>query len=214
MGLKSSKLVINPSESVVASAGDEVQGTVKEVNENGCTEVAAEINDEAPKTDEPAVDESKCSASKKKNPINWIQKKISFKKLRTPRKQPIAPESVEVAPTEAVATEEEASTNCAMTQSVEVVKVDQGAGHGDPISSEPIVEIAPTANGIVNHGDEHYEEVAPPFVEEVPAIVEEDKAQPEVNDLELSEKLANLGMNHSAATHNGLENGHGDNEEN
>lgn len=64
-----------------------------------------------------------------------------------------------------------------MTQSVEVVKVDQGAGHGDPISSEPIVEIAPTANGIVNHGDEHYEEVAPPFVEEVPAIVEEDKAQ-------------------------------------
>ncbi len=60
---------------------------------------------------EGANGEVAATPQKKKNPIRWVQKKISIKKVKTPKKAPAAEEAVaeatEEAPTEATPAEAE-----------------------------------------------------------------------------------------------------------
>ncbi|KAL7060221.1 hypothetical protein AAHC03_09450 [Spirometra sp. Aus1] len=96
MGVKQSKLVINGAKKETAATHDETPGTCKELNENGTIEAVAgdatqhqetancegDAAAAAPADQSTAVNGEEAKAHKKKNPINWIQKKISIKKPR------------------------------------------------------------------------------------------------------------------------------------
>lgn len=100
MGLKQSKLVITTE---TQEHIETAVGVAKEVIENGITIASAdqEANGSCPETgdaekttegaeeqpEQAATDTADAKPQKKKSAMNWIQKKISFKKVKQPKKQ-------------------------------------------------------------------------------------------------------------------------------
>ncbi|VDD76404.1 unnamed protein product [Mesocestoides corti] len=221
MGGRSSKVVITPETKASAAAPEPTATITKTVMENGNTEAIPSIDEpttepngdcsasaapaEAPTDTAPAVAEchEPKSAQKVKNPISWLNKKISFKKTKTPKNvEPEKPpaESTENAEPVAEAVEEkkpelpEAPVGDVETQSAETTQVDQATSHPDPADScsGPVVEFAPTTNGFHSQvGEEHFvEETSAPANEPVAECAAEESN----TDLGLTEKLANLGI--------------------
>ncbi|KAM3173314.1 hypothetical protein ACTXT7_012737 [Hymenolepis weldensis] len=204
MGGKSSKLVITPENAETAvNPGTEVITQLKSNGENGNGEAIPPID---------AVTESNgdCQAAvditaetipangsiaetkqKKPNPINWIHKKISFRKAKTPKKSALTEEKpVEpaVEETQPVITEEgkeeetppPAETGNAQIPSEEVPKTDQGTAIPEipevEQKVEPVVEICPPTEEVQTNADEEQ------FVEEEEPKDEQEEIKQNGND--------------------------------
>ncbi|KAH9284547.1 hypothetical protein ECG_02347 [Echinococcus granulosus] len=225
MGGRSSKVVITPEAQKVTPAEPEgVITQLKEAEESGNGESIPPI-DGAVVTNErngdcstvnvtvatlPAVDEQEepKSAHKKSNPMHWIQKKISFKKTKTFKATVQEEIPVEAATADQPALEpgqeekqEKHPTGNAEAQSEEVPMIDQGTTipvTGAESSNEPLVEIAPSSNGLQeNIGEEEFLEEPEAFMEgekENVASTPEKLEEESKMELGLVEKLANLGI--------------------
>ncbi|KAL7060220.1 hypothetical protein AAHC03_09450 [Spirometra sp. Aus1] len=194
MGVKQSKLVINGAKKETAATHDETPGTCKELNENGTIEAVAgdatqhqetancegDAAAAAPADQSTAVNGEEAKAHKKKNPINWIQKKISIKKPRVCSK------------TEAAGPEKEEKTETPAAE-----------GEGAKVAAPPVppVEQAPAP-------ETHEAELQQPPAEET--ATESKPTEHAADDLPvdsgLSEKLASLGID--GLPEQGLTNGH------
>ncbi|KAL5962499.1 hypothetical protein TSMEX_009767 [Taenia solium] len=224
MGGKSSKVVITPE---APKTTPESEGTItqlKEAGENVNGESIPPIDGTASTSEQngdcstvnatattlPAVDEPKesKSAHKKSNPIIWMQKKISFKKTKTPKATSHEEKPDEAAKPDQPASEpvqeekgEEHPTGDAEAQSEEIPTVDQGTTIPETAvepSNEPLVEIAPSSNGLQeNIGEEQFLEEPETFMEgekENITFVSEKSEEESKTDPGVAEKLANLGI--------------------
>ncbi|KAM7536194.1 hypothetical protein Aperf_G00000104322 [Anoplocephala perfoliata] len=219
MGGRSSKVVITPENAETAAVSGEAVAQLKPIGENGSGDAAAidskaEPNGECHATDTTAealpADGSTAeikSSQRKPGPINWIQKKISFKKAKTPKKPVTEEKPTESAKgTEPIAVDgkrEEGVSAIAddvQVQSEEVPTVDQGTTVSETpeveVTVEPVVEVVPsTEDAQKGVGEEQ-------FVDEPEQVVEgingadphEEFAGEAQADLGLADKFASLGI--------------------
>nr|CDS28599.2 hypothetical transcript [Hymenolepis microstoma] len=199
MGVKSSKLVITPENAETAanvatgaitqlkSNGEkgnvEVMPPIDVAESNGVCEGVTDTTAETPY--DASITETK---QKKSNSISWIQKKISFKKVKTPKKsavaegnpaEPVVEESHPVITEEKEEEEEEAQspseTGDAQVQSEEVPKADQGTIIPENLeveqSAESVIEISPSIEEVqVGVGKEQFVEEEGPNEEQVEEV--------------------------------------------
>ncbi|VDO04528.1 unnamed protein product [Rodentolepis nana] len=193
MGGKSSKLVITPENAETAAdvataaitplksngenGNGEVISPINVAESNGVCEGAGDATTDIPH--DSSITETKL---KKPNPINWIQKKISFKKVKTPKKPAVTdenttePVSEESQPVITEEKEEEKAPSSAETgdvqvQSEEVPKADQGTVIPETLeieqTAETVIEISPSIEEVqINAGKEQFVEEEEPNEEE------------------------------------------------
>ncbi|VDL60286.1 unnamed protein product [Hymenolepis diminuta] len=241
MGGKSSKLVITPENAeTTVNAGTEVITQLKSNGENGNGEavppidVVTESNGDCQAAVDITAETIPANGSiaeikqKKANPINWIHKKISFKKAKTPKKptsteeKPVEPavEEAKLVITEEGKKEETpplAETGDVQIPSEEVPKVDQGTAVPEipevEQTVEPVVELCPPTEEVhTNIGEEQFVEEEEPKEEQEGikqngnrVSYDEEPAQPESYevDMGISEKITDLVINEADSLLNG-----------